>query len=64
MAAVTCPADDLPEFYREHWDVYELCSLMRCPVCTAEDGEGVFFELAEPCEYGGGDDLRHDGMPF
>ena len=53
---MTCPADGLPEFYREHWDVCELCSLMRCPECTADDGEGVFFEAGGPPECGGDDD--------
>ena len=40
---MTCPIDALPEFDLEHWDVYELCRLMECGECTAEDGEGVFW---------------------
>ncbi len=41
---MTCPIDALPEFDLEHWDVYELCRLMKCGECTAEDGEGVFWD--------------------
>ena len=64
---MTCPIDDLPEFDLEHWDVCELCSLMRCPECTAEDGEGVFFEFggsAECDSHGRGYSRDCDGMPF
>ena len=49
---MTCPIDELPEFDRSHWDVYELCSLMRCRKCAAEDGEGVFFGSEGPPERG------------
>ena len=52
VAVVTCPIDALPEFDCGHWDVYELCSLMRCPECTAEEGEGVFFEACGPPDRG------------
>lgn len=48
---MTCPIDSLPEFDLEHWDVYELCRLMKCGECTAEDGEGVFWDAGEPIAY-------------
>ena len=48
---MTCPVDALPEFDCGHWDVYELCSFMRCHECTAEEGEGVFFEEDGPPDY-------------
>ena len=40
---MTCPIDALPESDLEHWDVYELCRLMECGECAAEDGEGEFW---------------------
>jgi hypothetical protein len=48
---MTCPIDALPEFDLEHWDVYELCRLMKCGECTAEDGEGVFWDAGGPMTY-------------
>lgn len=61
---MTCPVDALPEFDCEHWDVYELCSLMRCPECTAEEGEGVFFEACGPPDYGKDGGCGYDDVAF
>ncbi len=48
---MTCPIDALPEFDLGHWDVYELCDLMKCEECTAEDGDGVFWDAGGPMAY-------------
>ena len=62
---MTCPIDGLDDFYTNHWDVDSLCSLMACPECTAEPGEGALWWLGEsppdgpPPEAG-----AHDGVPF
>ena len=62
---MTCPVDALPEFDCGHWDVYELCSLMRCPECTAGDGEGVFWDAGEPMPYTAGSGVSDDwNIPF
>ena len=64
---MTCPIDALPGFDCGHWDVYELCSLMRCRECTAEDGEGVFFGPGGPPECGpdnAGDGCNGGEIPF
>ena len=64
---MTCPVDMLPGFDLEHWDVFELCSLMRCPECTAEDGEGVFYGPGGPPERDPGDGeggCDCDDIPF
>lgn len=45
---MTCPMETLPEFFWEHWDVQSLCALMECPECTAEDGEGMLWDVGGP----------------
>ncbi|HAM14317.1 MAG TPA: hypothetical protein DCP91_00330 [Eggerthellaceae bacterium] len=62
---MTCPIDALPAFYCEHRDVYELCDLMECAECTAEDGEGVFWDAGAPMAHTSGpDDCGDWDIPF
>ena len=49
---MTCPIDALPEFDCGHWDVYELCSLMRVPARTCEEREGVVCAACGPPDRG------------
>ena len=32
----TCPINELPAFYTNHWDVCELCRAFTCAECVAE----------------------------
>lgn len=62
---MTCPIGALPELGLEHWDVYELCRLMKCGERTAEDGEGVFWGAGEPMPYTTGPGFCDDwDIPF
>ena len=45
---MTCPIESLDSFLAEHWDVDSLCSMMGCPKCTAEPGEGVLWRMLYP----------------
>ena len=61
---MTCPIDALPEFDLGHWDVYELCRLMRCGECTAEDCE-VFWGADGPMAYTDGPaGCDYEDIPF
>ena len=62
---MTCPIDSLPEFDLGHRDAYELCDLMKCRECTAEDGEGVFWSAGDPTAHAAGPGACGDwDIPF
>ena len=62
---MTYPIDALLEFDLEHWDVYELCRLMKCGECTAEDGEGAFWDAGGQAAYANGPvGCDYGGIPF
>lgn len=64
---MTCPVESLDSFLTEHRDVDSLCSMMGCPECTAEPGEGaLWYMLYPPFEPGSEPEPETNGydIPF
>ena len=61
---MTCPVDDLDDFYTDQWDVGSLCSLMACPECTAGPGEGAMWIPQGPPDEPAQATADYDDIPF
>ena len=57
----TCPINELPAFYTNHWDVCELCRSFTCVECVAEP-EDIGLGDYEPY-YSAGEEVAWE-IPF